>query len=132
MGEAFDLFDTDNSGAISVAEFLEAMTSIGLDKSHESVFNMIKELDVDGSGEIEFEEFLDMMTAQLSAKNTRDEVEKVFKLFDHDRTGEISLENLKRVAQELAEDASPQDLSELIARGDMDKYGAMTLDDFYA
>merc|ERR1712196_35018 len=99
---------------------------------HESIVNMIKELDADGSGEIEFLEFLEMMTATLSAKNSRAEIEKVFKLFDSDRTGEITLDNMKRVASELGEDVSPQDLSEIVNRGDMDKDGAFTLDDFYA
>merc|ERR1712167_9726 len=105
---------------------------IGLDSKNEAVFNMVKELDTDGSGEIEFKEFLEMMTATLSAKNSRADIEKVFKLFDTDRTGEISLENMKRVAAELGEDATPQDLSEVVLRGDMDKDGSFTLDDFYA
>merc|ERR1711881_134596 len=130
--DAFDLFDVDNSGAISIAEFTGAMQSIGLDAKHESVFNMIKELDADGSGEIEFEEFLEMMTATMSHKSSREDVEKAFKLFDTDRTGEISLDNMKRVAQDLGEDVSPQDLSEIVNRGDMDKDGSFTMDDFYA
>merc|ERR1711861_111204 len=54
LKEAFDLFDVDGSGAISVSEFVGAMESIGLDAKHESIVNMIKELDADGSGEIEF------------------------------------------------------------------------------
>ena len=55
--DAFDLFDVDGSGAISVSEFCEAMKSLGMDKSNKAVFNMVSELDEDGSGEIEFDEF---------------------------------------------------------------------------
>merc|ERR1712159_645274 len=66
--EAFDLFDTDQSGAISVSELTSAMKSLGFDVKHAVVFQMIAELDADGSGEIEFEEFLDMMTARISDK----------------------------------------------------------------
>merc|ERR1712146_693099 len=55
--EAFDLFDTDQSGAISVSELTSAMKSLGFDVKHAVVFQMIAELDADGSGEIEFEEF---------------------------------------------------------------------------
>merc|ERR1712050_125612 len=92
----------------------------------------VAELDADGSGEIEFDEFLDMMTARISDKNSREEIERVFKLFDSDRTGEISLDNMKRVAKELAEDISPQELQEYIQRADLDGDGALTMDDFYA
>merc|ERR1712018_137756 len=88
-------FDTDSSGAISVSELTSAMKSLGFDVKHAVVFQMIAELDADGSGEIEFDEFLDMMTARISDKNSREDIERVFKLFDSD-TGEISLDNMKR------------------------------------
>merc|ERR1719388_344534 len=107
--EAFDLFDNDGSGAISVNELTSAMKSLGFDVKHAVVFQMIAELDADGSGEIEFDEFLDMMTARISDKNSREDIERVFKLFDSDRTGEVSLDNMKRVAKELGEDISPQE-----------------------
>merc|ERR1712100_226584 len=94
--DAFDLFDTDSSGAVSVQELVEAMQSLGLEQKNEAVFNMIKEIDTDGSGELEFTEWLEMMTARLTNKTPRSEIEKVFKLFDDDRTGDISLANLKR------------------------------------
>merc|ERR1711881_370503 len=61
--EAFDLFDTDGSGAISVSELTGAMASLGFDVKHAVVYNMVVDLDADGSGEIEFGEFLDVMTA---------------------------------------------------------------------
>merc|ERR1712007_391471 len=130
--DAFDLFDTDSSGAVSVQELIEAMQSLGLDQKNEAVFNMIKEIDTDGSGELEFEEFLEMMTARLSDKTPRSEIERVFKLFDDDRTGEISLANLKRVANDLGEEVSNEELQEMVTRNDVDKDGSWTLDDFYA
>jgi centrin-1 len=130
--DAFDLFDGDNSGAVSVNELIEAMQSLGLEQKNEAVFNMIKEIDTDGSGELEFQEFLEMMTARLTNKTPRADIERVFKLFDADRTGEISLDNLKRVASELGEEVSNEELQEMVQRNDVDKDGAWTLDDFYA
>merc|ERR1712226_1838827 len=112
--DAFDLFDTDSSGAVSVQELVEAMQSLGLEQKNEAVFNMIKEIDTDGSGELEFAEFLEMMTARLTNKTPKSEIERVFKLFDDDRTGEISLNNLKRVASELGEEVSNEELQETV------------------
>lgn len=37
-----------------------------------------------------------MMTANMSDKDTREDIEKVFKLFDHEKMGHISVKNLKR------------------------------------
>jgi Ca2+-binding EF-hand superfamily protein len=41
-----------------------------------------------------------------SDKDTREDIQKVFNLFDDDQTGRISLRNLKRVAKELGETMS--------------------------
>ena len=64
---------------------------------------MISDLDKNKSGTIDFEEFLDMMTARMSDKDTREDITKVFRLFDDDNTGTITLRNLRRVARELGE-----------------------------
>merc|ERR1719373_1334303 len=66
--EAFDLFDNDGSGAISVNELTAAMKSLGFDVKHAVVYNMVADLDSDGSGEIEFDEFLEVMTAKITDK----------------------------------------------------------------
>ena len=107
------------------------MASLGFDSKNPSIYNMIADMDEDGNGEIDFEEFLDMMTARISEHNTKEDLERIFKLFDEDRTNEISLANLKRVAKELGEDIGDDELSEIIKRADLDKDGKLTFDDFY-
>ena len=62
------------------------MTTLGFDTKNPAIFNMIKDMDEDGNGIIEFEEFLDMMTARISDVNPKEDLERVFKLFDDDRT----------------------------------------------
>lgn len=51
-----------------------------------------------------------MMTAKMSDKDTREDINKVFNLFDDDQTGHITLRNLKRVAKELGETMSGEQL----------------------
>merc|ERR1712179_654865 len=130
--EAFDLFDNDASGAISVNELTSAMQSLGFDVKHAVVYNMVSDLDTDGSGEIEFDEFLEVMTAKITDKNTKEEIDRVFKLFDKDRNGTLEADNLSRVCKELGEDMPEEDVREVIQRMDLDGDGAVGLDDFYA
>ncbi len=130
--EAFDIFDVDQSGAISVSELLNAMRSLGFDTKNPAIFKMISDMDEDGNGEIEFDEFLDMMTARISDTNTKEDLERVFKLFDEDRNGEITVENLRRVAKELGEDIPDDELNEIIMRADLDGDGKLSFDDFFA
>ena len=71
---------------------------------------MISDLDEDGSGAIDFEEFLDMMTARMSDKDSKEDIRKVFKLFDDDKSDCITLTDLRRVARELGETMDDNEL----------------------
>ena len=41
------------------------------------------------------------MTARVSDKDTRENIRKIFNLFDDEKVGYISIKNLRRVAKEL-------------------------------
>lgn len=71
---------------------------------------------------ISFDDFLDAITAKLGDKESRDGIQKIFNLFDDDKTGTdrcescfskgartISLKNLKRVSKELGETMTEED-----------------------
>merc|ERR550514_295743 len=96
--EAFSLFDNDASGAIDVRELKAAMRALGFEVKNEELKKMVTDIDNDGNGTIEFGEFLEMMTGKMGEKDTREDIEKVFKLFDDDNTNKISFRNLARVA----------------------------------
>ncbi len=51
-----------------------------------------------------------MMTAKMGERDSREEIMKAFKLFDDDNTGFITLKNLKRVAKELGENLTDEEL----------------------
>merc|ERR1711879_618479 len=98
--EAFSLFDSDASGMIDVRELKAAMRALGFEVKNEELKKMVTDIDNDGNGTTEFSEFLQMMTGKMGEKDTREDIEKVFKLFDDDNTNKISFRNLARVAEE--------------------------------
>ena len=131
--EAFDLFDTDKSGEIDTDELKQALSNLGIDAKNQTLQNMINDIDKNASGTIDFDEFIDMMTAKMSDKDTREDLKKVFDLFigDDERADKIELKHLKRVAKELNENMSEDELNEMIIRADTDRDGKVSFDEFY-
>lgn len=107
------------------------MQSLGFEAKNATIYQMIGDIDKDGSGSIDFEEFLDMMTAKMSDKDSKADIQKVFNLFDDDKSGKITLKNLKRVAKELGETMSDAELNEMIERADTDEDGEINAEEFY-
>ncbi|KAK2955810.1 putative Caltractin [Blattamonas nauphoetae] len=128
--EAFDLFDTDGSGTIDAKELKVAMRALGFEPKKDEVKRMIQEIDRDGTGTIDFTSFLEMMTIKMAERDPREEILKAFRLFDDDNTGKITFANLKRVAKELGENMSDEELQEMIDEADRDGDGAVGEEDF--
>jgi len=128
--EAFDLFDTDGSGEIDAKELKVAMRALGFEPKKEEIQKMISDVDDDGSGTIGYEEFLKMMTHKILNRDPKDEILKAFRLFDDDETGKISFKNLKRVAKELGERMTDEELQEMIDEADRDGDGEVNEEEF--
>merc|ERR1719162_1099446 len=101
-------------------------------RRNQVVVRMLSDLERQGAKPLDFNGFLDLMTAKMGERDTKEDVSKVFRLFDDDRSGTISVRNLQRVARELGEQLEVTDLEEMIARADTDGDGQVSLDDFYS
>merc|ERR1712167_17681 len=99
--------------------------------SDEELEKMVTDIDNDGNGTVEFGEFLSMMTGKMGEKDTREDIEKVFKLFDDDSSNKITFKNLARVAEELGETIDDEELQDMINQADRDGDGAINIDEFY-
>lgn len=63
------------------------------------------------------------MTARISNKDSREDMKKVFMLFDDEKTGFISIATLKKVVKKLGENIDDAELNEMIQKADMDRDG---------
>lgn len=63
-------------------------------------------------------------------RDARDEMTKAFLLFDHENTGKITLQNLVRVAKEVGEDFTDDELRAMLQEADKNGDNAIDLDEF--
>ncbi|XP_053113329.1 centrin-2 isoform X4 [Hemicordylus capensis] len=106
------------------------MRALGFEPKKEEIRKMIADIGKEGSNFIDFEDFLTMMTQKMSEKDSKEEVLKAFRLFDDDGTGKISFKNLKRVAKELGENLTDEELQEMIDEADRDGDGEINEQEF--
>ena len=108
--EAFNLFDSQSSGFIDCKDLKVAMRALGFEPRKEEIKKMIAEVDKESSGKLNLDSFMMLMANKMSEKDTKEEILKAFKLFDDDDTGKINFSNLKRVAAELGENLTDEEL----------------------
>ncbi|KAM8987675.1 centrin-2 [Ara ararauna] len=128
--EAFDLFDTDGPGYVDVKELKVAMRALGYEPRREEIKKMVSDIDKEGTEKISFSGFLRVITQKMIEKDSKEEILKVFKLFDDDETGKISFKNLKHTARELGENLTDEELQEMIDEVDGDGDGQVNEQEF--
>jgi len=128
--EAFDLFDTERSGTIDYHELKVAMRALGFDAKKQDLLKYIEQYDREDTGRINFQDFNEILSQQMLDRDPDEEIFKAFSLFDDDNTGKITLKNLRRVARELGESLTDDELQAMIDEFDKDEDGEINEEEF--
>jgi Ca2+-binding EF-hand superfamily protein len=116
--QAFDQFDSKAEGVIESKQLKYAMRALGFEPKKDDIKKLMEQIDKNGL--ICYEDFLSVMAKRFTEKDTNDEIMKAFQLFDIDKSGTISFDNLKTVAKELGENLTDEELREMITEADRD------------
>lgn len=126
--DAFALFDKDGDGTITTKELGTVMRSLGQNPTEAELEDMINEVDMDGSGTIEFPEFITMMARKL--KDSEDDIQEAFRVFDQTGKGLISAHELRRVMNGLGECLSQEEIEDIMKQVDSDGDGMVNYSEF--
>ncbi|GMJ02637.1 calmodulin 8, calmodulin-like 8 [Hibiscus trionum] len=106
--KAFNFFDKDGDGCITVEELATVIRSLDQNPSEEELQDMMNEVDADGNGSIEFSELLNLMAKKMQESDTEEELKEAFKVFDKDLNGYISASELRNMIKEADLDGDGQ------------------------
>jgi len=100
--ETFSIFDSDNSGSISIPELREVITMLQLASNKTDLETMLVELDINGDGGVDLWEFCVYLQKGRDARAKDEsnwELDQAFQLFrpDEDDQGRIDEDALKRM-----------------------------------
>ncbi|XP_039256606.1 troponin C, skeletal muscle-like [Styela clava] len=132
---AFDMFDEDGGGDISVKELGKIMTLLGWNPTRNELDEIISPYDKEGKGAINFTEFLALMVQWMKddkTKNTDDELKEAFRVFDKDGSGFIEWEELKYVMQGTGEPLTDEEVTAMMQEADKDGDGKIDYEEFVA
>ena len=136
--------DSGGTGNIEVNELKVALRALGFEPQKEEIDRLITDLnnshqvkdrdrgekDKEGQVSIDFNDFLDIMTTKMSERDSEQELAKAFILFSQNKD-HIEFEDLRRIAKELGETMSEDELKEMMKEANkVDGDGIVTRDDF--
>ena len=130
--EAFDMFDKDGSGTISVTEIVKIMKNFGYPIKKAEAQQMIADIDDNGDGELDFEEFVTLMEKQTNYVEETDEelVLRAFKSFDKDHDGKITMYEFRYILSQLGDMFTEEECDTLFKECDLDNDGILVYQDF--
>ena len=130
--DSFDLFDINRDGVIDPDDLKIAMRSLGFEFTPQEIQRFVMELDPNNSGKIDFDQYHELIRSKMADREPIEQIQMAFQMMDTDKSGKITFSNLKKVAKEIGETISDQELHEMINEADTDNDGEISFEEFVA
>ena len=129
MRVTFNEMDTQGTGFLSLGDIQMALSKSGIVLPKGELLEIFSRLDFLGDGNIHYSEFL---AATVSSRIQVDELMMwtLFNLFDIDKSGEITLENLRVVFKNMGLVYSDEKIMNIIKEVDLNKSGGISFEEF--
>ncbi|XP_050216641.1 calmodulin-like protein 3 [Mercurialis annua] len=143
LKSVFATFDKNGDGFITRQELKDSLKNIRIFMTEQEVEEMVKKVDSNGDGLIDFEEFCLLCESLAMTSSNQEEEElkendqdenlkEAFEVFDRDKDGLISVQELGLVLCSLGlrEGKRVEDCKEMIKKVDMDGDGMVNFNEF--
>ena len=114
--KAFKLF-ADRNGIVHLNNMVIAMKELKLDETEPVIYDLMAELEAETKQGITYDDFVKLLTAKLQDRESQKSTERIYELFVEDPNGTLNYEVLKKVANQVGDQTSDEDLQRLIKNG---------------
>ena len=129
LREAFNLFDTEGRGTINPKELRAVMQSLDFETKNPIIYEIVSNMNTGAEG-IAFEPFLEILATKLGDRKSKEGIDRIFQLFDYDKSNTIDINDLRRITKEIGENMTQEELKELLNRAASNGL-EITEEDFY-
>ncbi|KAF3961751.1 hypothetical protein CMV_013670 [Castanea mollissima] len=127
----FNKFDKNGDGKISRDELKDILHALGSRTTADEVSRIMSEIDKDGDGFISLDEFAEFHKGgSSSSESSTKELRDAFDLYDLDKNGLISANELHEVLRRLGEKCTLNECSKMISSVDKDGDGHVNFEEF--
>ena len=129
LKDAFQFFDKNGSGEITIAELQQAIKELGLAHTNEEIQKILQNVQLGEKDKIRYTEFL---TAAMDVKayTNKEMLWTAFKFFDVDNKNSISTSNIKEVMARAGKKLTEEDVAEMTKELDILRDGRLTFEEF--
>ena len=111
------------------------MKSLEFDKKNPKIYKIFCNLDTEEvrrNGGITFDELIEAIGNELGDKDSKEGIRKIFDLFiDDPNCDVITLNGMKKVAKELGENMSDEEIEDMLIRASKNGKPELTFEEFY-
>ncbi|KAG8140383.1 hypothetical protein E2320_003126, partial [Naja naja] len=123
-------FDKDKDGYISCKDLGNLMRTMGYMPTEMELIELSQQINMNLGGHVAFDDFVELMTPKLLAETAGmiglQEMRDVFKEFDTNGDGKITLTELRQTMQRLmSETMSPQEINDMVKDADVNGDGTV-------
>ncbi|CAG2112399.1 unnamed protein product, partial [Medioppia subpectinata] len=129
---AFQLFDTNRDGRVNEEEMKSMLNRLGISVGDQIIKQLLSEASKTGDGLITESEFTNWLSKIKTHKETdvEEDLKAAFSVFDIDKNGYITKDELKSAMQLMGETITDRDLDQLLSATDIDKDGKINYEEF--
>ena len=128
LKEAFDLFDIEEKGILDINTLQKSLNELGIMSKNKDLQN----LDMEGKKEIDFNTFVKLFGSRPVCR-TEKKKKKLYSVFlgDYDLNRKLSVDDLRRVAEELGLELAENEIEEMIKSVNPEEPDCISFDEFF-